>query len=384
MTAVPSTPTHYELELLPLRGSPAEMGRQQGLAFGPRLRAFVEMRLEAARDYLGDRHGPGVQALLERGQRCYDILQRWHPAAVLEHEAMCEAAGADAIQVFAAANMTDVRDVLLLSGERPAQGASPAADSEGCTAVLIPSAHSRDGAVVVGQTWDLNVGDLDYVVALHRLPDDGIESWTVTVTGAPTLMGMNAAGLALGTTNIKTWRSRPGVGYLNILHRALACRSRAEAEQVVQTAPRAGAHTYWLGDAHGFAELEATPWSVSRRGSEQGAPLCRTNHCLAEDHRVLEGEAPSPSSYARLDRARAAMTQGNHDLATLQRLFADRSDGHDSISRLPEDDQGTATNAVLIAVPERLELWACRGPADRGRWTHLPFVAAGARGMLLG
>jgi hypothetical protein len=51
----------------------------------------------------------------------------------------------------------------------------------------------------------------------------------------------------------------------------------------------------------------------------------------------------------------------------------DRSDGVDSINRYTEDEQGTTTNACIIAVPERLELWACRGPADRGQWVQLPF-----------
>jgi hypothetical protein len=52
----------------------------------------------------------------------------------------------------------------------------------------------------------------------------------------------------------------------------------------------------------------------------------------------------------------------------------DRSDGVDSINRYTEDDQGTTTNACVIAVPARRELWACRGPADRGAWVQLAFT----------
>jgi hypothetical protein len=51
----------------------------------------------------------------------------------------------------------------------------------------------------------------------------------------------------------------------------------------------------------------------------------------------------------------------------------DRSDGVDSINRYTEDAQGTTTNACVIAVPARRELWACRGPADRGEWRQLTF-----------
>lgn len=369
----------YELETLEVFGTPMEMGLQQGRHYGPRLNRFVEMRFEAARAYLDEHGGKTIDDLLRAGERCYDVLQRWNPNAVVEHEAMCSEAGADALAVFTAANMTDVRDVLLLGGNGP--GVAPPADSEGCTAVLVTDDHSRDGTTLVGQTWDLNIGDLDYVIALHRRPKDRPEAWTVTVTGAPALMGMNAAGVAIGTTNIKTWRSRPGVGYLNILHRMLGCSTRAEAAKVVETAPRSGAHTYWVADAKGFVEYEATPYSVTRRDSAEG-PLCRTNHCLDDANRILEGEAPSPSSFARLTRVKDWLSHHNQDIETLQRLFADRRDGVDSINRLPEDDQGTATNAVLIAIPERLELWACRGPSNRGEWVQLPFAYAGERGSI--
>ena len=51
----------------------------------------------------------------------------------------------------------------------------------------------------------------------------------------------------------------------------------------------------------------------------------------------------------------------------------DRSDGVDSINRFAEDEQGTTTNACVIAVPARRELWACRGSADRGEWVRLRF-----------
>jgi hypothetical protein len=56
-------------------------------------------------------------------------------------------------------------------------------------------------------------------------------------------------------------------------------------------------------------------------------------------------------------------------------IFADRSDGFDSVNRFPEDQQGTATNAVVVMVPVRREMWACRGPADRGAWVRLAFAA---------
>jgi hypothetical protein len=263
--------------------------------------------------------------------------------------------------------MTDVRDVLLLP--------APEAD-EGCTSLLVPAAGTREKQVIVGQTWDLNPTDLDFVVAVHRRPTRGVETWSVTCAGALSLTGMNARGVALGTTNIKTRRSRVGVGYLGLLHRTIRAESLADAAQTIRQAPRAAAHTYWLADSAGALELECDPDTVIERRADT-EPLARTNHCLAGAMRELEGEAPTLSSQKRLARAEQWLRGAPQDVASLQALMRDRSDGVDSINRYTEDEQGTTTNACLIAVPARRELWACRGPADRGVWVRLEFSSPG-------
>jgi isopenicillin-N N-acyltransferase-like protein len=218
----------------------------------------------------------------------------------------------------------------------------------------------------------LNPTDLDFVVAVHRRPTTGPETWSVTVAGALSLTGMSAHGVAVGTTNIKTRRSRVGVGYLSLLHRAIRSGSAAEARELVRSAPRAAAHTYWLADATGALELECDPDNVIERRADT-APLARTNHCMADVMRGAEGEPPTASSQKRLARAEQQLRAGSQDVESLRVLMRDRSDGVDSINRYTEDAQGTTTNACLIAVPATRELWACRGPADRGAWVRLAF-----------
>ena len=265
--------------------------------------------------------------------------------------------------LYGSTNMTDVRDVLLLPGTKA---------DEGCTSLLVPAALSRSQQVIVGQTWDLNPTDLDFVVAVHRRPKDGPETWSVTCAGALSLTGMSAAGVAVGTTNIKTRRSRVGVGYLSLLHRAIRASSAAQARELVKAAPRAAAHTYWLADAAGASELECDPDTVIERRADV-EPLARTNHCLSDAMRGAEGEPATVSSQKRLARAEQQLRAGSQDVDSLRALMRDRSDGVDSINRYTEDAQGTTTNACVVAVPARLELWACRGPADRGEWVQLKF-----------
>jgi isopenicillin-N N-acyltransferase like protein len=351
------------LPIVECAGDPRALGNQQGEQLRERIGAFIEQRLTAFADYSRERGGPSVDDFLAAGARCLRVYEQWDPDGAAENAGIAEAAGVSAEALYGSTNMTDVRDVLLLP--------APRAD-EGCTSLLVPPAFSRSGQVLVGQTWDLNPTDLDFVVAVHRRPQNGPETWSVTVAGALSLTGMSALGVAVGTTNIKTRRSRVGVGYLSLLHRAIRAGSASEARELVRSAPRAAAHTYWLADAAMACELECDPDTVVERLAD-AQPLSRTNHCLSEPMRAEEGEAPSASSQKRLARAQSTLASAPQDVESLQALMRDRSDGVDSINRYTEDAQGTTTNACLIALPATRELWACRGPADRGQWRKLPF-----------
>jgi hypothetical protein len=353
----------YELHCIHCAGSPRELGHAQGEESREIVRGFVAQRLDALNAYLAERGSSDVASFLDIGRRCLMAAKRWDPDGYAEHVALAEAASVGAAELYSVSNMTDMRDVLLLSKQ---------SDREGCSSFVLPQQFTTDGMILAGQTWDLNPTDLDYVVAVHRLPDEGPETWAVTCAGSLTLMGMNSHGIAVGTTNIKAYRSRIGVGYLSVLHRAIRAASRDEARSFVEQAPRAAAHTYWVADAQGGVELECSSELCVRR-EVLGEPVARTNHCLSPALKDLEGEAPTQSSEKRLLRMQSLLARGGWDATALRSLYADRSDGVDSICRYPEDEQGTATNACLICQPETRRLWACRGPADRGQWRELAF-----------
>jgi isopenicillin-N N-acyltransferase-like protein len=247
------------------------------------------------------------------------------------------------------------------------------ADAEGCTSILVPATHAAVRQVMAAQTWDLNPGDIDFVVAIQRKPANGPRTWSVTCAGCPSLIGMNEHGISVGTTNIKTRGSRVGIPYLSILHRAIRCGTLHEAGSVIEGARRAAAHTYWVADRERAVEWECTAESHHRREARD-VPIVHTNHCLSSVHQRDEGEPASPSSLARLSRASSLIAGVRPHVDSLKKLFADRSDGVDSINRYPEDNQGTATDACIICLPAKRELWACRGPADRGEWVRLGFA----------
>jgi len=361
-----------ELTRLTIAGDPEAMGKTYGQTLAVPIRAFVAQRMLAARDYLRERGIRDESTLVALGRTCLARLEQWDVEGWRELRATAAAAAIDPAELYAAGNMTDLRDVIALGETAGAVSAKSSihADAEGCTAVLVPAAASADGAVIAAQTWDLNPGDLDYVVAVERRPTHGPRTWAVTCVGCPTLIGMNENGVAVGTTNIKIRGARPGIPYLSLLHRAVRADSANAALDLIAAAPRAAAHTYWAADAQGAGDIECSATDAVRR--QATTPLSRTNHCLDPKHQQAEGEAPSTSSRARLARSGAGLVAPVAD-ADLMKLFADRSDGIDSISRFAEDGQGTSTNACIIAHPAARIMRACRGAADRGAWVTLGF-----------
>ncbi len=342
-------------------GTPEEVGAAQGVALRALIQRFVPMRFAACQDYAAEAGGD-AGGLMDVGRASYAVFERWDPEGLREHEALAVSAGVDPVELFTAGNMTDMRDALLLQGGPP--------DAEGCSSVLLPGAVTADGQPLAGQTWDLNPQDVEYVVAVGRRPKGQPSTWAITVAGCPTLVGMNEFGLTVGTTNIKTWGSRPGIGYLNLLHRAIRCRTVAEAVELAVSAPRSGAHTYWFADAHRQVELETSPDRVEIREAT-AAPVIRTNHCLAPEITATEWQAPTASSRQRLQRLTAQLGSARQSVASLRAAFGDRSDGVNSVSRHEADGQGTATNAVLVAELSTRRLYACRGPAELGAWVEL-------------
>jgi isopenicillin-N N-acyltransferase-like protein len=347
-------------------GTPGEMGHQYGTLCRDLIQEFVAQRSAAVEEHLEERGHDDTVRLFEAGAQCLDMLQTYDPCGYAEHMAIAEGAGVEPVRLYTVANMTDIRDIITLPGE------ALVLEDEGCTSALLPPGLTKGGHSIQGQTWDLNGPDMKYVIALHQLPNDGPETWTVTCAGCQTLMGMNEHGVTVGTTNLKTRGAQVGIPYLSVLHLALRQPSLEAASAVVETAPVTGSHSYWIGDKNKAVEWERTPTTAFMRTTET-ATLVRSNHCLFDENKQHETDL-SESTHARYDRMQMLLEQSQgHTLEALINMFADRSDGRLSINRFAEDKSGATTNAVVAMNPAELEFLACRGQADKGEWTRLEF-----------
>jgi isopenicillin-N N-acyltransferase-like protein len=265
-------------------------------------------------------------------------------------------------KILAMNGLTDIRDVLAWGGDLEALG--------GCSSFVVTRESTRERKLLCGQTWDLATDNMPYVVGVHRQPEQGPATWTMTTVGCLSLIGLNEAGIAVGTTNIRTTDARPGVTYLSLIHKALAATTLDDAA-AIHSAARAGAHFYYLADAHGRAlALECTPDHVDVTEIETGAYV-HTNHCLCPEHQALEGDTPSASSHARQLRLERLIAEesGRADLDSAKRWLGDREGGVNAISRT--DFDGISSNGAVVMQPETGTIHVAHGPPHLARWLDL-------------
>jgi isopenicillin-N N-acyltransferase-like protein len=352
------------MQILHLEGTPARLGEAFGESCREAIAQLYALRLDdalakALRD--GGRNSCEAE-LLALAARCLEISGRFDPAGTAELLGIARGARLSAAQVMAMNGLTDLRDALAFGGPFEAAG--------GCTAFVVQRDRSADGRVWAGQTWDLGSGNLPYVVAVHRKPEEGPETWCVTTVGCLSLMGINEEGVAIGTTNLRTIDAGPGVPYLSLIHRALECASAAAAAALIAHAPRAGGHAYTALDRSGAAyAIECT----ARRACTiaiRGGFHVHTNHCQVPEHQALEAPLPYPSSRARLLRMQQLLREAEQiDGAYLEACLADRANGELAICR--DDFAGISTNAALVVCPEGPRLRVCHGQPSREPWALL-------------
>ena len=352
------------MRILHLEGTPAQLGEAIGESCRAGIAELYALRLDdalgkALRD--GGRQSSEAE-LLALASRCVGISARFDPSGTEELVGIARGARLSAAQLMAMNGLTDLRDALAFGGPFEAAG--------GCTAFVVQRDRSADGRVWAGQTWDLGSENLPYVLAVHRRPAVGPETWCVTTVGCLSLMGINAEGVALGTTNLRSVDAGPGVPYLGLIHRALREPSASAAAALIARAPRAGGHAYTAVDRSGAAYVVECTARCASTIAIRGGFHVHTNHCQVDEHQALEAPIPYPSSRARLARMQQLLREAEHiDGAFLEACLADRANAELAICR--DHFAGISTNAALVVCPEGPWLRVCQGQPSREPWLTL-------------
>lgn len=360
-------PNNLDLTQLPvieLQGTPQLLGEQLGEATRAETQELYELRLESALLFARENRGRilSQEQILDTARRCLPITQAYDPDGYEEFCGIARGAQLTPEQLFVAQGLTDLRDVLAFSD---------AVEGEGCSAFIVEGNRTQNGQLLIGQNWDLQTDNMPYVRLIHRQPTDGAPAtWSLTLTGCLTLIGINSEGIAVGNTNLQTSDARLGVQYLSVLHRALRSRTFEEAVQAVENAPRAGAHYYYVADRNGRSVgLECSAQKNVRLTTTDGL-LVHCNHALDPEIAALEVAEPGSSTSCRQARMSSLLEAHSPKVSVenLKEMLSDHENGEDAICRHGKSGEEVSTNACVIMSPQTGEMHACRGQAHEGVW----------------
>lgn len=352
-----------ELRIIELSGKPSAMGESFGEQCREQINQLFHIRLKWAIRYASERGRCITEDhVLRVAAKCLEPTLAYDPDGYEELCGIANGASLSPAQVFVLQGLTDLRD-LLAFGHHPVQG--------GCSSFIVGPDRTARGRMLMGQNWDLQTDNLPYVVIVHRRPDAAPETWSLTVTGALSLIGINSEGICVGNTNLVTRDVRIGVQYLSVIHRVLASCTLEDAAEAIVKAPRAGAHFYYAGGPDGRAyAIECGATRCVRSLVENGV-FVHCNHALTSEIQELEAQPPSDSSLARQERLTELLAGSNAAVTVreVKRMLSDHENGELSICR--HDIDNINTNACVIMCPENREIHACRGQAHLGKWLRI-------------
>ncbi len=324
-------------------GTPRDRGLAVGSALHDEIAASVAFTLAWAAALGAERDR--LEAVLAP----YDAATvRFAPDLAILLGGMADGAGVDPVGLRATNAFEELYAVL----DPGATGAPP----ERCTDAVVPG---PDGPLLVHQEqW--YAADADSVAVVVDVPDDGPAVIAPVVASGLPLVGMNAAGTAVGAMSLTARDERVGVPRMAIARRVLDATDRASAWRTITTPDRAGGYTYALAFADGStAIVESTATTAADL-----AATTHTNHAL--DPRVAAAcPAPSDASASRLTRIRDLTgRRGTWTVDDAGALLGDHGASGQDICVHPDPSEGPEASAIMfgmVADVANRTLWIARG-----------------------
>jgi len=349
------------MRVLSLEGTHYEMGRRQGelsAPWRPLLLRRVRRRLESlpAHPLLDVWYGE-VVALLEREA----------PGFLQYAEGQANGLGMD-------------RDLLLRFSlasylEDRAKDAVGAA-VEGCTAWAAGPSWTQNGQPILAKNRDQSMDQLGLQWVVYARPADGFRYFGVTTLGWPGLAssGINAAGLAVADTHVRSTDLGPGLPrWWLMMHILERCETVGEALGYLMAVPRLGNGNLVLADARGgIAAFEEGHARFGIRMPADGEEyVVATNHFVTDalrDMCRLENVGKKGDSIARKARMEAALAEAKGQASvSWARAMMSSVDGTGAPCWL-DAERNVGTISTVILSPVKRTAWVRHGRVWHGRF----------------
>jgi predicted choloylglycine hydrolase len=293
---VAAPPARISIPVGEFRGTPADIGRQEGTQFRPTI-------IDLYQNYLLNQVQGSARVEARLAAVNFEVLML--PEHRAEVESLAQVVGLNRFDMLLAQCFLDLTA------------------STGCSTISLPGAASPDGVARFGRNLDFpSLGILNKHSTLMIYHPAGRNQFAAI--GWPgmigVLSGMNEFGLSLACMEVPRLPRLPTAMPYTLLYRTILerCRTVDEAIDLLRRTPRQTANNLMLMDAAGNrAVVEIRPESVVVRCGEPGAALISTNHQRGEDQ-------DTPGYCWRYDRLHreASREFGGLDAVTVEKMLS--------------------------------------------------------------
>ncbi len=353
------------IEIVRVRGTHAELGRQIGTACAEAIReavAFDDPGMLPA--------GRTVAEQLAAAEPYRAATARAMPWVLEELDAVAEAAGVDPAAVFA----YSVEEIWY----DPAEDASDAAvaGGRGCSDLVAVPPATANGHVLVAHNNDLSASTQDQLVAIEwDVPGDPV---VFTIGVGPWIsVGFNSAGIALTGNELSPNDERVGVPRLLQVRSMLRSRTLDEALEEALRPDRASSYNNVLSSSDGrVRNVEGSATDAEVMPPDGRGVLAHTNNYVCDRMLRYERSPHVTGSATRYRRAAAllegaAATAGSIDEGRLRGMLSDHENAPESICRHGTGQSATKTVFWTVAdVTEGRVAFGRGNPCDSNAQTY--------------
>jgi isopenicillin-N N-acyltransferase-like protein len=374
------------IPVLTLRGDARERGLAHGRTLGPRIHANIAAYLA-----LFATGGVSRQALRDAGEAWSQWIAANEPDYHAEMAAVAEGAGADPAFIAMlnaryefAYTQTSTGAALLGSAGDGSDPACPAA-VDGCTAIGVEAEATRDGHVLLAQSWDWHADMAGGAAVLRIEAADRPRSLAFTEAGVVGgKIGFNECGIGLLVNGLCTTEDGKGERRLPFhlrCARILAADRFDEALRPILDTSHLTSANYLVGQAGGeMIDVEVAPGGYHAFYPEAGI-LTHANHFESFQAASLL-ERLGPHSLFRARRLRRLVSAASPDVtvATLQEGLSDHYSFPASICRHVDPRRGERrlmTLAALVLDLDAKRMHVTDGPPCSTPWQSISLDEAG-------
>ena len=338
------------LSLVRIKGSPRELGRQQGESARPQ----ILTALERYRQIIPKATNLSWEEARRESRKFLPYGEEAFPQFIQEIHGIAEGSGVGFEELWILNCYEGLAEVQQ--------------QVWGCTSLAIRNDLTADGHVLLAHNEDWNSMDRDSVYLVHAEPDHGPAFIGLTYGPLLVNIGFNTEGIGVMIDSVYPTDGRVGVPRILCSRAVLSTRTIGQAIRSCVPKLRAGGYNYLLADSHG--ELYSVETSATTHEILYGDDgwLAHTNHYLSPKMRSLEEPGTYAGSHVRLNRARRLLRAqlGRVTVEDLQSILRDHVNYPNSVCthQDPDDmpyEQDMTIASLVMDLTEQV-MWAAPGP----------------------